>query len=74
MNNAENKIPPVTTIKCPVCHKGDIPLLLDEDGCGYCRNCGASYDTIYKYIHAYWTLGKWVLYVVIGFIIYIIFL
>lgn len=66
----ENKIPPITTIKCPVCHKGDIPLPLDSDGCQYCRHCGASYDTIHQYLMAYWTLLKWIIFCAIGIIIY----
>lgn len=65
----EHKIPPVTTIKCPVCHKGDIPLPLDESGCQYCRHCGASYDTVYQYIKVYWILLKWALYGIISFLI-----
>lgn len=45
---------PFFTIKCPVCNKGEIPYPFEDKGkgcCEYCRNCGASRETIELYFN-----------------------
>lgn len=45
---------PFFTIKCPVYKRGEIPYPFEDKGkgCEYCRNCGASRETIEIYFNA----------------------
>lgn len=45
------------TIKCPVCHKGDVAYPFDDEGCGYCRHCGASLEQIKRHFEIEAKLG-----------------
>lgn len=51
----------ILTIKCPICGKGDIPFPFDDDGCGYCRHCGASMEQIKWHWHIQCQIGKYAL-------------
>lgn len=54
------------TIACPVCGKGRIPYPFDDEGCGYCRECGASLEQIKKHWEIQCFLGKIGLYIFIA--------
>lgn len=49
------------TVKCPVCGKGEIPFPFDDDGCGYCRHCGASIEQIKWHWDIQCQIGKYAL-------------
>lgn len=59
----------IFTFKCPVCGKGDIPYPFDDEGCGYCRHCGASLEQIKWHWDIQCKIGKIALYILLSMVL-----